>query len=209
MTKFLDLTGVKFGRLVALRRHAHSDKSGRIRWECECDCGNKTIVLSSLLMAGQVKSCRCFMREDAGNRHRRHGMTGTPEYRAWSAMKKRCNNAEDKMYHRYGGRGISVCYKWLAFSSFFSDMGERPSSLHSLERKNSDGNYEPENCIWATRKEQSRNRPSFHRYVTYKGQTVQFAVALEMADNKVKRETARNRLNAGWSVEDALEQEVK
>jgi len=206
MASFIDLTGSRFGRLVVTKRI--ENKGGRSRWECVCDCGNTTAVFSNNLVAGRIQSCRCFMREDAGDRRRDHGMTGTPEYRAWAAMKGRCTNPANKMYLRYGGREIKICERWISFELFFADMGPRPSTKHTVERKDSNGNYEPSNCIWATRKDQSRNRPSFHRYVEYKGQTVQLAVALEMAGNKVKRTTASRRLNAGWSVEDALEKEV-
>jgi hypothetical protein len=108
------------------------------------------------------------------------------------------------MYHRYGGRGIDVCDRWLEFANFFSDMGQRPSPAHSLERKDNDSNYGPNNCCWATKSEQARNRIKNH-LVVYKSQTVPLIVAIEMAGSVVKHSTARARLKRGWSVEMAVE----
>lgn len=88
----------------------------------------------------------------------KHGFSRTPEYECWGAMKERCYNIKNKQYNDYGGRGITVCKRWLDFQNFYSDLGKRPSNKHSIERINNDGNYEPSNVTWATRKEQQRNQ---------------------------------------------------
>lgn len=100
---------------------------------------------------------------------RKHGMTGTPTYNAWVAMRQRCSNRNAKRADRYVGRGIRVCDRWAVFTNFLADMGVRPDGL-SLERKNNDGDYEPGNCVWATALEQSNNR-SYNRLITRDGRT--------------------------------------
>jgi hypothetical protein len=91
-------------------------------------------------------------------RRLRHGDTHSPEYKSWSGLKDRCLNSAGKLFPYYGGRGISVCLRWLVYENFLADMGRKPTAQHSLDRVNNDGNYEPENCRWATKKEQAMNR---------------------------------------------------
>jgi len=123
-------------------------------WLCTCDCGENKVIMSGNLHNGTSRSCGCR------NGQPRHGLRNTPEYRAWSAMKTRCYNKKtgDK-YRIYGGRGITVCREWLHnFPAFLEHIGNRPSTGHSLDRINNNGNYEPGNVRWATRKEQQQNR---------------------------------------------------
>lgn len=148
----IDLTGKKIGRwsvgeLVSIKPR---------RYECTCECGTVRTVGSSNLIFGASLSCGCGARQN----RRTHGKYGTPEHRAWKAMKTRCSNAKLKCWHRYGGRGIRVHESWLTdFEAFFEHVGPRPSSKHSIDRyPNSDGNYEPGNVRWATSKEQSATR---------------------------------------------------
>lgn len=154
-----DLTGQRFGKLVVLER-APSTSYGDTRWWVRCDdpCGRETIVFSAALTRGQTKSCG---QGHAGT----HGQTGgrkgkaSRTYQSWRSMIDRCFNPKRAKYADYGGRGITVCARWLVFENFYADMGDRPSGM-SLEREDVDGNYEPGNCRWGTSREQSRNKRS-------------------------------------------------
>lgn len=134
-----------------------------------CDCGAEKEMLISNVALGKSKSCGCLSIETTADRARTHGMTGTPEYRTWNNMWNRCTNPITSRYERYGGRGITVCARWLSFENFLEDMGSRPSAKHSIERGDVNGNYEPGNCRWATKKEQSRNT-STNLFVEYQGE---------------------------------------
>ena len=147
---------------------------------CQCECGNKTEVRKDALKAGRVKSCGCKKKRDAeANATRkkeekerrkkereskphpnaRHGMWKTPEYKAWQSLKQRCNNENCHNFKDYGGRGISVCDRWMnSFENFYEDMGDRPGGYYSIDRIDVDGDYEQSNCRWATRSEQQKNR---------------------------------------------------
>ena len=131
-----------------------------------------------------------------------HNATKTPTYKSWKSMRDRCNNPNDPSYPRYGGRGIFVCAAWNAsFEAFVSDVGWRPSMHHTIDRIDNDGAYEPSNCRWATKKEQSRNTRAV-RLITHNGQTKTVA---DWADHLgIPHGTIRNRLNAGWEVKDVL-----
>lgn len=122
---------------------------------CLCDCGKKKIVDYYEVTSGMSKSCGCLQKEYAT----RHGLCFTSEYRAWIDIKTRCYKKNCKAFKYYGGRGIQVCESWLnSFDNFIKDMGSKPSPELSLDRIDNDGNYEPSNCRWATRKEQIFNR---------------------------------------------------
>ena len=146
---FIDLAGRKYARLDVM---SYAGKKGKKpQWLCHCECGRTTVVQSSHLKSGNTSSCGC-------SRSAR-GMTGSRERRTWSAMKTRCYNKNWHAYENYGGRGIAICDRWLeSFESFYADMGDKPTPNHSIDRINNDGNYEPDNCRWATSSEQNRNQ---------------------------------------------------
>lgn len=164
--KAIDITGKRFGRLMVLSKAAPT-KPGRSAWNCICDCDNKCVVVGVSLLSGNTRSCGCFKLDSVRARNFVHGMHGSPEYCAWVHMMARCRRPTDKAFKHYGGRGISVCKRWLEFKNFYADMGNRPDGL-TLERINNDGNYEPANCKWATWREQGRNT-RYNRHVVLDG----------------------------------------
>ena len=156
----IDLTGQKFGRLIVLKRASNKlmpSGQQRIRWRCLCECGKIVTVGGQNIKSGETKSCGCWNRD----RLFKHGQSLTPEHAAWSGMKARCLNPKNSAYNYYGGRGITVCGRWQdknGYLNFIADMGLRPTSQHSLDRINVNGNYEPTNCRWATKEQQMENR---------------------------------------------------
>lgn len=135
-----------------------------------CECGNEFEACSDNVRSGNTTSCGCFHKKQLSDMARRHGMSKTIVYRKWLGMKSRIFNKKNSHYDRYGGRGISICERWMVFENFAADMGPMPSKKHEIDRKNNDGNYEPSNCRWATRKEQTRNY-SRNRLMTIDGVT--------------------------------------
>jgi len=153
------LAGQVFGRLTVVERFR--SRKGRVTWLCRCECGALHEAVSHALTSGHTKSCGCW--KDERNRatpvvhgHALRASGKSPTYYSWQAMLLRCNNPISKSYKDYGGRGITICDRWLKFENFLADMGERPKGL-TLDRRNVNGDYEPGNCRWATRKEQAMN----------------------------------------------------
>jgi hypothetical protein len=167
--KLRDLTGQRFGRLTVIER-AMNSPHGMTKWLCKCDCGAEIIARRGNLHTGNTQSCGCWRRDSATAGHIIHGegkrYQTTAEYRCWRNMITRCRNPHNHAFKNYGGRGISICDEWLDFKCFLADMGRRPSTGFSLDRINNDGNYEPGNCRWATRKQQANNkRPQSHAHI--------------------------------------------
>lgn len=159
-----NLTGKSFGRLTAVE-YAGLNSSRKSQWLCVCACGAEKLIRQRELLSGATKSCGCLQREMASKRapennskNAKHSLSQSPEYRIWNAMKQRCNNANDKNFKDYGGRGIFVCDAWNDFSSFIADMGRRPAKHLTIDRIDNDDGYYKENCRWATRKTQRANQ---------------------------------------------------
>ena len=159
--KAIDLTGKRFNRLTVLERTANNSH-GRAMWVCRCDCGNIVTVWGGNLRNGHTQSCGCLQREHASKASRLHGMTKTRIYSVWKQMRQRCLNPNHKRFNDWGGRGITVCREWQdSFEAFYDHVSQLPNfgeSGYSLDRINNNGNYEPGNVRWATRKEQRHNR---------------------------------------------------
>ena len=200
-----NLSGQRFGRLVAEYRapNAGEGTSSKAKWNCLCDCGGTTIVHASALRSGNTKSCGCLNQEISaitGGKTRRHGMTKTPIWIVWGSMLQRCENPHHKSFKYYGGRGITVCERWHTFENFYADMGDVPTGL-SIERNDVNGNYEPDNCRWATTTEQGANKRN-NTLITANGETKNLmAWCRECGISKV---TLMDRIKRGWSPERAI-----
>jgi hypothetical protein len=154
----IDLKEQRFGRLRVIRRKPLSSGHG-VLWVCRCDCGRRVAVLSFDLRAGKTRSCGCLRREVARATFTTHGLSDTPEYRAWAGAVKRCENPASKDFALYGGRGITVAADWRHdFAAFYRDIGPRPGPGHSLDRIDVNGNYKPGNVRWATPHQQRVNQ---------------------------------------------------
>jgi len=168
MNKAIDLTGQRFGKLSVIQR-AGSDKKGNALWLCKCDCGNTKALLGWVLRRGKAKSCGCLHSETISKinsqQKRTHGETHTRLYNIWRSMRARCYNTSHRFYKHYGGRGIAVCDEWRnsyeAFRDWAFSNGYTPDL--TIDRKDNDGNYEPQNCHWATMSDQNRNRRPYKR----------------------------------------------
>jgi hypothetical protein len=198
-----DHTGKVFGRLTVLSKaeSVRYEKQTAARWFVKCQCGNEKIVSATKLVSGSTKSCGCLKRELAAKSHTTHDMRWHPFYRIWAKMRGRCLCKTDAAYLDYGGRGITICEKWSDFSLFVSDMGERPKGF-TLERLDNDKGYSPDNCKWASRKEQARNRRS-SRILEING--IEKCLAEWCEFYNLQYGTVLARINKGWSVSKAFE----
>jgi len=211
MPKKIDLTGRRFGRLVVL--HDTSErKSGNGVWRCRCDCGNKVNVVGCSLTSGYTTSCGCYNRECVAEANTTHGMTQHgewhPVYRAWFNMLQRCENPNNKRYKDYGGRGIAVCDEWHSAERFIGwALASGWEKGLSIDRIDNNGNYEPDNCRWVTRKVQSRNKRSNH-LVAFNGRTQCLTNWAE--ETKILRSTLYTRINIlHWPIERALTESAR
>lgn len=214
---FRDIEGQTFGRWKVLS-FAGSDNGAK--WLCECQCGTVRIVAATNLFQGS-KSCGCLQKEAAKKTgktlHKRrrkdyarksHGMSKSPEYRAWNQMIQRCTNPNIRNYADYGGRGIIVCKEWVdSFEAFYRHIGPKPSSAHSLDRIDNSGNYEPGNVRWATDAQQRDNSRHPKKFL-YQGELLSMSEIARRSG--IKAVTLRARLVImGWSVERATSQDPK
>lgn len=195
--------GRRFGLWTVLgisRERTYSNGKIRWSWLCRCECGTEKEVSVETLRIGNSKSCGCRRSECTSQMLTRHGQAGTNEYEIWGAMKQRCLNPNNKRWASYGGRGITVCERWLVFENFYADMGAQPQGL-TLDRVNNDGPYSPENCRWTTQEEQRANTRRTVR-VVYNNKSMNLAGLARLAG--LDRRTLRWRLRAGWTVADAV-----
>lgn len=183
---------------------------GEIAWECVCMCGKTIRVTTNHLRFSRVKSCGCWYKESRATVHSTHGMAGAvkgkaPEYKAWISLRERCNNPNFIGFKNYGGRGIRVCGRWNDFTAFLSDMGPKPGPEYSVEREDVNGNYEPSNCSWATRREQSRNTTRNH-FISAFGITK--VLSDWAAQTGLSRAAIRKRIERGIPPEQALQRKL-
>lgn len=211
MSRFLDLIGQKFNRLIVIKL-AGKDKNGKYQWLCRCGCKNKNmIVQSGHLRSGHTQSCGCLKIEKTIKRSTKHGHNKrnrtSKTYNAWKHIKERCLNQNCKEYKYYGERGITICQKWLEFLNFLKDMGEPPTKNHTIDRKNNNRNYCKSNCRWATKKQQMRNTRRNH-LITAFGKTQTMVEWTE--EIGISYIALSNRINkCGWSPIKALTTPVK
>lgn len=202
----INIIGRRFGKLIVKAdapRRFFPGGGGSRQSLCLCDCGKEVVVLHANLSQGRTKSCGCGEQEARGKSTITHGKASQPIYKVWIGMIARCHKPyQGKAYEFYSGKGITVCDRWRrSFADFFSDMGDRPSPEHSIDRINTKGNYEPGNCRWATKLQQARNTRTNH-FVTFNGETLCLAEWFERTG--IPAPVIRKRIKRGWSVEDAL-----
>ena len=202
---FKDITGKKYGRLTVINRVGRN-KSGSITWLCKCDCGKEIVTSGKALRGGETRSCGCGRNEKIaaiGKENATHGGRHTKLYSHWSIMKARCYNPKHNRYELYGGRGITVCAEWVNSFEVFRDWALANGYRDGLtiDRKDNDGPYSPDNCRWATAKQQGNNRRC-NRMITCNGETHTLAEWAELTG--IKRQTIQTRLTRGWTVSRAL-----
>lgn len=199
MTKFLDITGERYHRLVGIQRV--ESRKGQTYWLFQCDCGTQTTACLGAVRAGEIKSCGC--QRGITNRAIRttHGMRHSAPYVIWCSMKARCLNPKNTRFADYGGRGIEICDRWMKFENFWGDMGPTWTEGLTIERSDVNGNYEPRNCHWATWSEQNSNKRSFAR-VSFRGQLYTIKALADAVG--VNADNFRYRLKSGRSVEEAI-----
>lgn len=197
-----DLTNKVFGKLTVVRLDEKRTNSGRIKWIVKCQCGNEKSTQAINLKSGDTTSCGCVHKEQLGARKFKHGGSSSSEYASWCSMLTRCRNPNIDCFIHYGGRGITVCERWLDFANFVKDMGKKPNKNFTLERVNTNGNYEPDNCRWASQAEQVRNTRSNIRI----GDKILVDIARDM---NVSPSTLYGRIRKGWSIADTISTPIR
>ena len=200
MTKLIDMTGRRYGKLTVIARG--NNKGKRVKWICKCDCG-KILEIDGTLLRIRQRSCGCARKENI-----KHGMTNSRLYSVWSNMRSRCTNPNNKKYPAYGGRGITVCEEWQSFEPFMewalaNGYDEKaPRGQCTLDRIDFNGNYCPENCRWATNKTQCNNTRQ-NRILEHNGERHTMAEWAEITG--INQSTISLRINKrGWTIEEAL-----
>lgn len=199
----MDITGEKYGRWTVLNRSPENKR----KWVCKCSCGTVKTVHESNLRSGYSKSCGCLASETTTKRNMSHGGAHTRLYQVWSNMRRRCSDPKNNRYQNYGDRGIRVCEEWEHFENFrewayatgYDDKA--PYGVCTIERINTDGNYEPSNCTWKSIKEQCSNRTS-NILITYNGKTLtatEWEKELHFSKDRVCM-----RIRRGWTPIEAV-----
>jgi len=193
-----DLTGKTFNYLTVLKLA----QTKPVLWLCRCECGVEKFIDTSNLVRGSTKSCGCMKAQLVSRATSTHRESGTAEYRTWVSMRSRCKYPSVNGYKNYGGRGITVSPEWMHdYPQFLKDMGRKPSKEYSIERKDTDGNYERDNCFWATPREQNRNK-RMNRVLEFNGESM---IITDWAEKiGVSVQTLSQRLTRGDSLEKAL-----
>lgn len=198
-----DISGNIYGYLTAVKYS--ESRNHRVFWECLCACGNTFIARTDSLKKGKPKSCGCIQQKGKIQEYEERGIfentayyegAKPKEYAVWTGIKQRCLNPDCPAYKNYGGRGIQICERWKnSFELFIEDMGHRPTATHSIERIDNHGPYSPENCKWATKKEQQRNLRT-NRFVEYKGRKmllIEFSEMVNLNFGTVKHHLKKGR----------------
>lgn len=217
MSKLIDLTGQKFGKLTVIERvgtYITPRGAKTPLWKCKCDCGEECIVRRNDLRSGAQKSCGCYLKELTSKMSKKHGMSSSHVNAIWRGIKDRCYNPNNKSYKNYGGRGITVDTRWIdkekGFINFYYDVSKLPhfgEKGYSLDRINNNGNYEIDNVRWANREEQNNNKRN-NRFIEYNGkkQTIsQWGRELGISESLIKQRLD----NLDWTVDNALTTPVK
>jgi hypothetical protein len=205
---FVDWTGKIFGRLTIVRLVGEGNHTIKNRWNCICECGNEKILKEYNFLYGNTKSCGCLQKQRASESTFKHGASKSRNYILWSHIKDRCYNPNSQYYHIYGGKGITLYKEWYdSFETFTHYIGERPTKEHSLDRIDSNKNYEPDNVRWATPTEQANNTSQNHN-LTYNNVTQ--SIAMWERELGFSAGTLKARINMlKWSVEKAIETPVR
>lgn len=191
-----ELVGKTFGMLTILQHYSCKPLTGKTKYTvlARCVCGTEKIIDERSVRRGRVVSCgRCASKT--------HGMSKSKAYAIWRSMRARCNNPSHKAFHNYGGRGITVCERWLLFENFLSDMGEPPFKGASIERIDNNRGYFPDNCRWVNWVTQARNKRN-NRWITIEGQTRTLAEWVSISG--LKYNTVLYRIEHGWDIKDAI-----
>lgn len=196
----IDLTGLRFGKWLVIEKAKSPIGYERQQfWLCRCDCGVEQIRKGGQLRWAESKGMKQACIKCAGTKH---GEFRKSEYITWNGMIDRCSRAKHPWFHRYGGRGIYVCERWMIYDNFLADMGRKPTPKHSLDRINNDGNYDPSNCRWTTQSNQIRNT-SVNRIIEFNGKSQ--CLAAWSDETGLSMSLIKGRIdNFQWSISDAL-----
>lgn len=205
MAKKIDLTGKKFGRLTVIRQAGDSVNGKPIPWLCRCSCGKEKVIISPSLRYGKSKSCGCWKDEKTSERFRKYPKGYEHLDDVLRQMVKRCTDPNHPDYQWYGARGIEVCPEWSSDLNIFIEWARSSGYKKglSIDRINNDGNYCPDNCRWATDREQANNRSSNH-VITYMG--TEYTLSEAARHFGINERTLRARIERGWSPERAIQE---